>query len=240
MLASSASAEIVFGDNDELPASGRIYIPLTPGSSGNLGDGGVVGLQQDRVTLTAADPTTAGVVNFLVSFPVRDGDDPLLPDGMWVDPVASLVSMTLRDMDFVPVTQRLVEYSETLQMVFVDDQQSPVGNPVLIDDTNWQNFVAGPPPATTNNQLIDYEITLFDFGIDTDAEAQAISLDQDNVQMLVSIGAQASYSGSYQARIYNTAENFDNLMNFGVAPEPTTLVMLLSGAGLAVLRRRRR
>jgi len=233
---------LVYGDNNLLPPDRGIFIPLSPETSGILGDDGTVGLVQDSVSLTGPGTFTEGFVTFPVAFQLNpDPLNPLVPAGQWIDPFATVLTVTFTDLDFMTYVAGDLAYSEWVSIAFIDAQDSFVGNVIVINETNWLNYLADPPPPTTNDVQLSYELAMFgDFGINEN-QAKALSLNQETVRVLLTLGGRLIHNGPGTSQVFNTEESLnENFMVFGVTPEPASMMLLTTGAAGLLLRRRRR
>ncbi len=231
-LATAAQADIVNGGNTVLDQEGLIYIPLTPATSGVLGDGGTVGLIPDNVTLDPGAATT-GSVSFEVSFYVGDQ----MEYGEWVG-LGSVLSLDLSDVDFK--TQNIgpsLLYTETLSMTFLDPEDTAHGG-ITLNEANYGNYCGGF--FETNEQALTYEIELGSgFGM-TEDDAKAVSQYQDEVRLLCTFSATLTNVGTRRQSVKNTSEDLITSMNIQVAPEPATLALLMVGGSVLTLRRKRK
>ena len=130
-----AMAGLVTGTNPYLP--GGIYIPLKQETSGTLGQlvGGVgppiIGKTQDTLTLVASMGGSTGDLEFMANFDLKEQLEqgpPLITSGT--------LTMTFDDFDFKVVNKATHDYREWMELeVYVGG--SPVGTPLLIDNSNY-------------------------------------------------------------------------------------------------------
>lgn len=139
---------------------GSLYIPLTPGDSGLLGEtngSGEVGLNAGSVTLTD-DDTSTGSVTFDITF---DRGSPLLPY-LTLDADGTALTLLLEDLDFVPVAFSSngldLTFGERVEIGFLAEtgQSAPSGTLVL-DESTYGDF-RDDGFGSTNNTSVQYTI----------------------------------------------------------------------------------
>jgi len=229
----SSYGDIVYGSNGLLPANGSIYIPITPESSGILGDGGTVGLKADKATLTGHGDSSEGSVAFIVTFPIS------LEEGTWMSPIGSTLALRFVDLDFIPMAVGKFLYSEQLALQFLDPAMNPIGNLLVMDDSNYDDHLTAPV-AKTDKTVCNYEFSLFtDFGL-TEAQGKQISQNQSVIRLLATFGGRVEYAGYGSGTVFNTVENLQESAMVLAVAEPATLALLtVGGVGLLARRRRR-
>ena len=254
-LAPVAHGMPVVGSSNSLDFGEDFYIPMTPEASGMLGTsfglGKTVGFSRDWVVLTAADNTSEGSVWFTTAFDLSGELSPELPI---IDSTVDMpVSLFLQDIDFLPdesLRGQLV-FREWLEMAIVDEAGQMVeGSQLLtIDESNYMSFrqdldAGNAPVIPTDDTPGSYEVSLMSmFGgygqpwedyIDLLNEVQVLNLK-------LTLHAEAAYYGSRRVRVLNTPENMDgSAIVYGVAPEPTTAMVVLMGAAALVAGKGRR
>jgi hypothetical protein len=223
------------GVNDTLNATGGwLYVPLKARTSGELGDGGRIGLFSDAVTMGTGQ-RSAGAVNFTWGFDLSDefGATAIDPD------TAQLVLM-FRDMDFRPINVNGLIYAETLGLEFLRDAADAAAGPDLVlDDTNYGNYRADGFGATKRTDVTYTFHLRDDLGL-TPEDFDALNVDKE-FGMSLTIGSTMAYRGAGTITFTNTREQIDpgQFAAFGV-PEPLTMATMATGMGLLWLRRRTR
>lgn len=252
----SAFAMPVQSSNPIIALGADIYIPITPETSGMLGElvgmapyQHIVGLDPDSITLSAADNTTSGYVSLIADFDLS-GD---LAGGMIIDPNSDLpLGLVFADLDFNPVSQLggQVVFREWLDLLLVDADGVAIAgaNQLTIDSANYLNFRqdvdgSGQQIVETDNVIGTYEMTLASmFAGDNAARSDFIDLlnEEQTLGLKLTFHAEIDYFGSGRVRFNNSPENMDDAsLVFSVAPEPGTICLLLfGGVGLGFKARR--
>ena len=241
--AGTALASPAEGTNPNLPASGEIFIPLAPASSGVLGDplggGDLVGLQVDSMTVSGIVAAPEGDVSFELAFDISADIDPL-------NPIVNngVLFLTFRDLDFKRVVANTLEYTERLELRFAADAGDPlpIAPDLVLHEGNYGDY-ADPhviPPAETNETLQTYMLDMrLDLGV-TNAEWADITTDNDFIVELTLI-SHVDHTRVASNTYGNTPESvFANDFTFIGVPEPATLMVLALGSAFLMPRRRRR
>ncbi len=211
---------------------GTLYIPLKQSSSGVLGVGGV-GLSQDSVTLSGANPASDGYVSFLVEFDLSND----LGAGDTVQDTGATLLLQFDDLDFVTISGSGRAFWETVEIEFLANAgDTPTGG-LVIDKNNYTNYGGSPP---TNNTTRTYALDMkSDLNVGTSG-FNNMSTDKE-FALWVTLTADITYSKSSRYVSLNTPEDLDGSFNFTAqgVPEPASMTLLAIG-GLGVLIRRRK
>jgi len=248
LFAGQALGNPAMGTNSELSSSGKIYIPLQPSTSGDLGDlfnGGPkkIGRFADSVTLVGIGATTTGSLNLVINFDLAaELEDPTITSGT--------LMMVFKDLDFLPEASRRLLFSESLDMsVFVGASQ--LGNSLVVDDTNYDDpafnatllgkhgDVPAGPGFNTNKQKVRYEFDMANsFGLTAPDFAAISAAGEFDLHMILYATPTRLVKG--RGRVRNTSENINTGdFTFVAVPEPGTIALLAMG-GLAIAVRQAR
>ncbi len=240
LFVGQAFASPATGTNPHIPADGKIYIPLTPATSGMLGVG-TIGLVGDSVTLSGIGDTTEGWVSFEMSFDVSAEVDPA-----GEDIVSAIFQVRFRDLDLNPVVTSSMKYQEFLAISFVQDAGGPMPlvPDLILDETNY-GLYRGDGFGPTNNVTVLYEFEENRFGTGplgvTGAEFDNLQADGE-FGLWVTLSSKMEHLRERTDTFRNTSETIqeNDFVFVQEIPEPGTIVLLASGAAVALLRRRRR
>ncbi len=242
-----AGGALVTGTNAALDAAGGdLFIPLTDGASGTLGDplggGKHVGLDPDTMRLNMPHPDSSGFVRVVLEFDLSG----ILSEPLDVlDPAgpADLV-FTLEDVDFKPQTvvgrKRTVELAETMELWFLDDAgDAPGATPdLVIDAGNYLSYRLSPSGDETADLSAVYAVGLADLGV---LDLSGINADRE-FGLLVELTSSSTSTGTPAETFVNSADGLraDFVFETALVPEPATLaLMALGGLAMALGRRRR-
>jgi hypothetical protein len=242
-----ARGATVAGFNPELSgAGGELFIPLTPGASGTLGDplggGEHVGLDSDAMTLSVLNPDSAGRVRLLLEFDLSS----VLSDPLDVIDSAGPTDLVFSfdDLDFKAQTVinggRVVEFKETMSLWFLEDAgMTPGPTPdLVIGGGNYLTYRSSPSGSATNGVETVYTVALADLGV---FDTSGISGDRE-FGLVVELGSETTSTGLGLTTLPNTAESVavDFVFNTATVPEPATMAFVGLGGLIALLARRRR
>jgi hypothetical protein len=259
-IAIPASGAVITGQNDLLNSKkGKVYIPNSQLNSGLLGQNysatpdfkaGRVGMNQSGIRLSGSGTTSSGDMTFMLRFSLPTVLEGAIAKGQ--EDKANIL-LTLGDLDFRPVVNKVLRYTETLDLTLVMDpdnfEMSNEDTPDLtIDSSNYGNFRPGLKVGTgkkdnfgpTNGKKITYTINLLgDLGMSADELASINETREFGILVTLHSTSERLRNGS--AKYKNTSEsfagNFQYVAGQGV-PEPLTLGLLAAGS-LMVLKRRR-
>ena len=244
MLPAEAVASPAVGSNSILDdANGRIFIPLKPATSGDLGSavnfmsvplppGKKVGLHADSVTVGPSNPVSQGFVVFDLFF---DIDEEVTPEFPIV--AGGQLFLNLFSINFSPQSVGSISHWETVALQFeAGGTFAPNPTVFTIDETNYgdrrtdgQGF-----DGITEGVWIEYEIDLTTHLGVTPAEFAQVSADEA-FTVWVTMASRTEGRGA----VVNLAETFHGRDVAFVLPEPSAAVMLAVGSVLWLVRRRR-
>lgn len=229
----------VNGTNADLDgAHNAFFIPLTEAASGWLGASGgsggrtfSVGQQRDTASLGSKSPSADGSVLFRVHYSTFNSQ--MMEDG------SAYLTLTFRDLDFLPQTVGSSKLTETLGLTYVPSDESPIPSEpnLFLDTSNYMTYRVGTD-SRTNNVLATYRIPLKDLGLTSQNFNEGTNTSFDIVVTLTS-HLEKFRSGASNFR--NTGEYMTQQLEYTpyVMPEPMTMLALLLGVP-ALLRRNRR
>ncbi len=217
---SSSAVAGISGGNPELDASGgKLYVPMTPGNSGQLGDQGAVGgvgQAREKIKLTQGQETE-GAVSFLLNF---DLSGQVAPDQDILSDSASLI-LRMQDMDFKPIQAAGAELYEWMSLTLVPnvgDETAVTANALgdgggfVIDGANYGDY-RDDGFGATNNSLSIYTLSLVDdLGV-TDDQLAAIEQDME-FSLLVTIGSHITRTSRGGGTYRSTSESLANSFEF--------------------------
>jgi len=242
MATTSVMAMPAIGTNDVLDnqTGGELFIPLQDDYSGILGDlidGGPerVGVQADTVCLSCINETSSGDVTFELVFDIT-ADLGIFPQ---MDRNTTRLLLTFDDIDFKTDVYDAYTLNEILTLEFrADPGGAGSGTSLVIDDTNYHVYSGMPAGHETDNVQVTYEVSLKDDLLISEADFLDMEADKD-FALLVTFGSALQYTGSCYNWVCptNSSEAIGGDFVLTGVPEPTTIVLLATGA-LALVRRR--
>lgn len=244
LAATAGAATFIDGYNSVLDGtSGRLFVPLSAGTSGLLGDPITatksVGLNNEIVTVTASNPAE-GWVEFVLQFDFSGGGN--------FDPTSFFILLDAEDIDFKPVTVASGKgtHTETLELTFMRDASDTVltHTPLLVNELNFGYYRQDIDPGKTgfemptNNYQATYGFSLMgDLGATQADFTQDVGLDYE-FALLVRVTSRLESNGA-RFTLNNTDENIEAQATY-IAPEPGSALLMLLGATVLRARRRRR
>ncbi len=241
LFAADGMAAMISGANPELDAlGGAIYIPLKPETSGVLGDtlasGNEIGEFSDSVEIHSSSGESSGFVTFDLTFDLTHGTGV----SQQISPAFATLFISFHDMDFKPDVYSNYTLRESMVLQFKADANDAGRTQLLIDENNY-GYYSGGFFGETDNSTVNYEIDLRgDLGV-TQPDLADIVEDGEFV-LSITMHATVGHTSSGSDTIYNTPESIANsfrVVAMPVVPEPATIGLLASGAGLLIRRRKR-
>lgn len=243
VISTQAPAGII-GVNSLLQSNkGKILIPLqvsgelgTPIITGGPGSKPInIGVNSDRVQLTGIGAISRGEVSFGFDFAMPSGVDWINNDN------SAMLTLTLKDFDFQPTVTRTTTFYETMTLSLMtgSGSASTTVATITLDKDNYGEFCT-TGFAKTNNKQLTYQFNnenLAEFwNVDG---ASIVTGGEFHVDVTLNSFLQQNVKGTHTYR--NTPESIKASLDFTpfIAPEPVTLLMLVSGS-LAMLARRKK
>lgn len=235
---SQSQAAVVAGKNTISDSrKGKLYIPAHSSVSGCLGqtcaNGKCVGMRPDRVSLSGAGESCGGWADITFNYEL-----PLRPETAQFDQAKILIDVT--DLDFRgQVIRGNSVLHERIEFYFLPDGGQPVGPPdFVLHDGNYGYF---RPDSFlgTDKKKVTYSIPLSALGL-TAEDIADVYADQ-GFSILMCVESDVTHYGTVRTTFSNTVDVLKTGFDYEpeVVPEPATVGLILLGAPLLILRRRR-